>query len=1454
MHSSEKNVSSYYETNSTGPSINQNKQRFLSFINASNLSPKKFKILNIINSMNLNNINKKINSNSILNKVLINQSKQENILSIKLNKESSFQSDIKTNGSDIDNIFLKQIQNKQKYENFLNKTNHINNNNDNNNIINNNIINNNIDNNINNNIINNKQLIINEKTKKINYALESHQLINSLLKNQNKNTVNNNRSKITSNNPTSELSFSSSFDNYQNLKKNELSPSKDSIEFSSNINQNDSFSKNLYLQYWNSQNRDINQNTNSNKDALNNFSYETNNNIYFGLNKDINNDNKILSQHIQYNNNTSNNRNKKYSNSPLRMADVFMLKKHHSINPYDTEKKDKGNYVETITFNNSNMKKIIFIKSSESKLKNDESKNEDEIKVIRQKDKKENKTEIKEMKEKNNKESENKTIEKKEEIKEYKKNKDIKSQRENKEKHKYIETIENDTKKENKENKEIKVIKELKENNINIENIDIKENIENEENKENKRNDIIKLPRRRAMLTTKNETKKDIKDNNNENISNIRNIFNLKMGKNSPLKNFNQNMTKNNILIKERNNDELNISKTETSKIIIKTNKIKNNIYNYTTETNNKNKDIKKCISPRNNIESNYFSNIVNDDEKPLSIRRRFMNSKNKNNFTPDIEIRNSNKPYYEKKNINTLNENTNGGNINKEKYKGMKSFENIKKKEPFKINIALINNKEAHCDKNEELIRDYTSEKKEKSVLINKRYMDTEKEIRKLYFSPSKDKIDISSKNKKEKEKNKTIENNTILSDDEKAKDKEKFKRRYRLNEKEKEKSKEKEKEKEKEKKKENQKEKEKEKEKENEKDKKNEDENEDIIKGRKFQSESEKEKRMRRARKYLQREDKFNKDDNNNTINNNNNKQKNGEENEKNNEEKEKIEELKINKSKILNKNHRTIEKNNTNTNTYSNNNNQSKEKNTNCFSMENLFGIKKQNKAQLNKDNKNKEDYTKNYNSYSQKSITSITINEDDKSNTLNSNSKRLKYKAVKKEINKEEEIMKNEEENKNTKETIEDNDKNDKWKRRRKDMIPRKLKNKISSLKLRNKNNLNLNDQIIIEDMNSNREINNKNSIRKHIGFGTKKKRITILEDVLVETIDTTKPVVQINLCQMFMKYKLDNNKDSQKYKNIFLFGFDKKNNFFIQFDLRKKKFLRIKIPDIEDLSDSFQKEFIYQNTILYNTLTGVFILTGKNCDILYYYNPINETMIKVCKFNNGHNLGCLLLDQENNRILVIGGKNTNMCESYTFDSKEIRDIPNLNFDRCNASFIISNDKIYGFFGFSFKKGKNLFNIEYIDKNILDKWDIIDLNFEYKKDLLPFHLKNISTFNYENDPNKIIIYGGKQGRSELIVDNYYYIYDIEQNKFEKIEGLFYNIIKDFKGINIWKKSELIENEDKKGFFFDKQKQILELPEDYKVQGVNEITGAIIDSECNIHFLTKKQKYFNVYKFIK
>ena len=182
MHSSDKNISSYYDINSTGHYNFKNKKNFLSFINGNNFSPNRYKLLNsiekkdFINPINSNlnniiNINKKQKTNSILNQLLINQTKQEKIHLNRRNDDLSFNSN-NTTTSKLDNIFLEQIKNKEKNENFFHKSYNLNNNN------NENL--NNINNAQNNNI--------NEKANKINYALESHQLINSLLKNQNKNS------------------------------------------------------------------------------------------------------------------------------------------------------------------------------------------------------------------------------------------------------------------------------------------------------------------------------------------------------------------------------------------------------------------------------------------------------------------------------------------------------------------------------------------------------------------------------------------------------------------------------------------------------------------------------------------------------------------------------------------------------------------------------------------------------------------------------------------------------------------------------------------------------------------------------------------------------------------------------------------------------------------------------------------------------------------------------------------------------------------------------------------------------------------------------------------------------------------------------------------------------------------------------------------------------------------
>ena len=165
MDFSEKNASSNYDTNSTGPEIFYNQKHFLSFINASNISPNKYKLLNLIdkkdtiylknaNLNSLNKFNKKQNQISILNKLLSNKTRQEKLF-FKRNDDLSLHSNNIVN-TNISNIFLEQIKNKSMQDNNFNNY--------------------------------QKSESINDKTKKINFAIESHQLINSLLRNQKKNS------------------------------------------------------------------------------------------------------------------------------------------------------------------------------------------------------------------------------------------------------------------------------------------------------------------------------------------------------------------------------------------------------------------------------------------------------------------------------------------------------------------------------------------------------------------------------------------------------------------------------------------------------------------------------------------------------------------------------------------------------------------------------------------------------------------------------------------------------------------------------------------------------------------------------------------------------------------------------------------------------------------------------------------------------------------------------------------------------------------------------------------------------------------------------------------------------------------------------------------------------------------------------------------------------------------
>ena len=361
---------------------------------------------------------------------------------------------------------------------------------------------------------------------------------------------------------------------------------------------------------------------------------------------------------------------------------------------------------------------------------------------------------------------------------------------------------------------------------------------------------------------------------------------------------------------------------------------------------------------------------------------------------------------------------------------------------------------------------------------------------------------------------------------------------------------------------------------------------------------------------------------------------------------------------------------------------------------------------------------------------------------------------------------------------------------------------------------------------------------------------KKKKFRISEILDVTEINTASPVAIQNLS--FSKDDSELLDSSNDYTNtvskkLYLFGINREDFFFI-FDLKEKKLSKKNILEIEDISDTFKQDYQYEGTILYNTLNGLFILTGKKSDTLYYYNPKYDTFNKICKFDFDHDNGCLLLDKEYNRIFVFGGKNSKKCEYYSFTEKTTNTMPDLTIDRANGSFIFCNGKIFGFFGFSYKNNKYCGNIEYIDVKKLDKWieakniKLLDKNID-----INFEIESASTINYEEDKNKILIYGGIQGENEdFVID--YYLYDTKENSIDLINRWDNKILK-YVGSR-WRNSNL-SKKDPIGYHFAKNSNFLKLPQKAKIEDYEGDIYLMMDYRNNVHFIDQEQKCIDIYK---
>ena len=286
------------------------------------------------------------------------------------------------------------------------------------------------------------------------------------------------------------------------------------------------------------------------------------------------------------------------------------------------------------------------------------------------------------------------------------------------------------------------------------------------------------------------------------------------------------------------------------------------------------------------------------------------------------------------------------------------------------------------------------------------------------------------------------------------------------------------------------------------------------------------------------------------------------------------------------------------------------------------------------------------------------------------------------------------------------------------------------------------------------------------------------------------------------------------------EHYYLYGIDRDDLLHV-FDINNRKWSDLrKISEIKDISDTFKKDYQYEGTLLYNTLTGFYILTGEKTDTLYYYNSLTNSISKICRFNNSHDNGSLFLDTNSNCLYALGGKNIRVCEYYSFNDKKIYKLPDLITDRANASYIVSNNKLFAFFGFNYSKETYCNSIEYIDYIKKDRWYELR-NIQLLKNNISFDMESVSSMYFKNNPNLILIYCGIQGDEEDFVTEYYLVYDSIKNTMDKINK--WNV-QQFKNSGKNWKSYTFKKNDPKGFHFAKNSRFLKLPKNNNFDGYN------------------------------
>ena len=260
---------------------------------------------------------------------------------------------------------------------------------------------------------------------------------------------------------------------------------------------------------------------------------------------------------------------------------------------------------------------------------------------------------------------------------------------------------------------------------------------------------------------------------------------------------------------------------------------------------------------------------------------------------------------------------------------------------------------------------------------------------------------------------------------------------------------------------------------------------------------------------------------------------------------------------------------------------------------------------------------------------------------------------------------------------------------------------------------------------------------------------------------------------------------------------------------LEFDLIEKKYKIIDTNQIKDWK-IFIQEYIsfHEGSLLLNTFQGLFILTGKNHNNLFYYSKKYNSISKISTFNSSHKYGGLILTPNCENIIAIGGE-TREFEILNIENGQIQKLPNLLTKRINSAFCFIGNKLFALFG----KFNN--QIEFLDIINKKNWELIKL---------------------KKHDNKMLTFEGLAGipiaKNEIL-----FVGNINNNKLMKFN---------YEKMSI--EYEDIDIQNKNKYSFDKDKYFNNFINFEKVgkdgNYLNQFVG--IDSKGNIHYFNSDFTY--------